>query len=125
MLSRPQKRFVLGAALFVVFVLVGVPYIKIQKYSGYVATSLGQALGRNVTVRSVELKTFPVPGLLLHGLEVADDPSISAEPMLRDDAEEGVLATLRVSSLWRGRRIGPWRHLLRRICLPWRGTRRN
>ncbi len=103
MLSRPQKRVVLGAALFVIFVLIVVPFIHIEKYSGYVANSLGQSLGRNVTISSVELKTFPVPGLLMHGVEIADDPSISAEPMLRDDSEDGVLATLRISSLWRGR----------------------
>jgi hypothetical protein len=103
MLPRSKKRAVIFAAIFVFIVLVVVPYINIEKYRGYVASSLSQALGRNVTVESVELKTLPVPGLLLKGVVIADDPSISAEPMLRDDAPEGVLATLRISSLWRAR----------------------
>lgn len=100
MLSRRQKRVVIGAGALVLVVLFAVPFIRVNNYREYVADSLSQALGRKVTVQSIELKTFPQPGLLLRGLVVADDPAISAEPMLRADE---VLATLHVSSLWRRR----------------------
>src|SRR3954468_3973410 len=100
MLSRSQKRVVLGAAIFVLFVLVVVPFIRVSQYKLSIANALSQTLGRDVTVQDVSLQTFPQPGLLLKGVVIADDPSISPEPMLR---AEQVLATIRVSSLWRWR----------------------
>ena len=100
MLSRSQKRVVLGAALFVIAVLFVVPFIRISQYKLSIAHALSQTLGREVTVQDASLQTFPLPGLLLTGVVIADDPSISPEPILR--AEE-VLATIRVTSLWRWR----------------------
>ncbi|HWR15527.1 MAG TPA: AsmA family protein [Terriglobales bacterium] len=100
MLSRSQKRVVVGAAILVVVVLFVLPAINVNRYRMSVARSLSNALGREVTVQSIEIQTFPQPGLALKGVVVADDPNISAEPMLRADE---VLATLHVSSLWRGR----------------------
>ena len=100
MLSPLQKRTVLGTAILLIVVLFLVPLIRIQQYKDLIAEALSQAIGRKVTIQAVSIKTFPQPGLLLNGVVVADDPSISAEPMLRAD---DVLATLHVSSLWRGR----------------------
>jgi len=100
MLSRSQKRVVLGAAIFVVLVLFVVPFIRIRQYKLSITQALSQTLGREVTVQDASLQTFPQPGLLLTGIVIADDPSISPEPILR--AEE-VLATIRVTSLWRWR----------------------
>ncbi len=100
LLSRSQKRVVYGAAALVFVVLFAVPLINVNRYRISVAKSLTDALGREVTVESISLQTFPQPGLLLHKLVVSDDAIISAEPMLRSDE---VLATLHVSSLWRGR----------------------
>ena len=100
MFSRSQKRVVIGAAIFVVFVLFAVPYIRVSQYKLSVANALSQALGRAVSVQDVSIRTFPQPGLLLSRVVVADDPSISAEPLLRADS---VLATIRVTSLWRWR----------------------
>jgi hypothetical protein len=100
MLSRSQKRVVIGTAIFVLFVLIGVPYIRVSQYKLSVANALSRTLGREVTVQDVSIQTFPQPGLLLRGLVVTDDPAVSAEPMLRADQ---VLATIRVTSLWRGR----------------------
>ncbi len=100
MLSRSQKRVVLAAAIFVVLVLFVVPFIRISQYKLSIAKALSQTLGREVTVQDASLQTFPQPGLLLTGVVIADDPSISPEPILR--AEE-VLATIRVTSLWRWR----------------------
>ena len=100
MLSRSQKRVVLGATTFVILVLFVVPFIRISQYKLSIAKALSQTLGREVSVQDASLQTFPQPGLLLSGIVIADDPSISPEPILR--AEE-VLATIRVTSLWRWR----------------------
>jgi hypothetical protein len=100
MLSRSQKRVAIGAAILVFSVLFVVPFINVNRYRLSVGTALTEALGRPVTVQGVSIQTFPQPGLLLSGVVVADDPAVSAEPMLRADE---VLATIRVTSLWRGR----------------------
>lgn len=100
MLSRSQKRVVLAAAILVIVVLFVVPFIRVSRYKLSIANALSQTLGRDVSVQDVSLQTFPQPGLLLTGVVIGDDPSISSEPMLR--AEE-VLATIRVTSLWRWR----------------------
>lgn len=100
MLSKSQKRVVLGAAAFIAIVFFAVPAINVNRYRLSVAESLSRAIGREVSVQSISIQTFPQPGLLLSGVTVADDPTISAEPMLHADE---VLATIRVSSLWRGR----------------------
>lgn len=100
MLSRSQKRVVTGAAILVIVVLFVVPFIRVSQYKASIARAISQTLGREVTVQDVSLQTFPQPGLLLSGVVIADDPSISPEPILR--AEE-VLATIRVTSLWRWR----------------------
>jgi hypothetical protein len=62
--------------------------------------SISLALGRPVEVSSASLRFLPQPGFDLENFVVYDDPSFSAEPMLR--APE-VTAYLRVSSLLRGR----------------------
>ena len=100
MLTKSQKRVAIGTAALIVFVLFVLPAINIGRYRLTVARSLSQVLGREVTVQGISIQTFPQPGLLLSGVAVADDPTISAEPILRADE---VLATLRITSLWRGR----------------------
>ena len=100
MFSKSQKRAALGTAILVIVVLFVVPAINVNRFRLQVARSLSQALGREVTVQGISIQTFPQPGLLLSGVVVDDDPTISAEPILRADE---VLATLRISSLWRGR----------------------
>jgi hypothetical protein len=62
--------------------------------------SISLALGRQVDVASVTLQLLPRPGFELVNFVVHDDPAFSAEPMLR---AEQVTASLRVSSLLRGR----------------------
>jgi AsmA family/AsmA-like C-terminal region len=62
--------------------------------------SISLALGRQVDVASVTLRLLPRPGFELENFVVHDDPAFSAEPMLR---AEQVTASLRVSSLLRGR----------------------
>ena len=65
-----------------------------------IARSIGSALGRRVELDSVHLRLLPRPGFDLEGLVIYDDPSFSAEPMIR--AQE-VSAAIRIRSLFRGR----------------------
>jgi len=65
-----------------------------------IAWSIGSALGRRVELDSVHLRLLPRPGFDLEGLVIFDDPSFSAEPMIR--AQE-VSAAIRLRSLFRGR----------------------
>jgi AsmA family len=65
-----------------------------------IATSIGNALGRRVSLDNVRLRVLPRPGFDLEGLVIYDDPAFSAEPMIR--AQE-VSAAIRFRSLLRGR----------------------
>jgi AsmA family len=65
-----------------------------------IATSIGSALGRKVTLDDVALRILPRPGFDLKGLVIYDDPAFSAEPMIR---AQGVSAAIRLRSLLRGR----------------------
>lgn len=65
-----------------------------------IVQSISLALGRQVEVASVTLRLLPRPGFDLENFVVHDDAAFSAEPMLR---AEQVTASLRVSSLLRGR----------------------
>src|SRR6266446_4766858 len=87
------------AATAVVLVALGIfvpPSINVNRYKSRIAG----AIGHPVTVGGVALRLLPQPGFTLNNLIVADDPAFSAEPMLRS---EEVIASLRLSSLWRGR----------------------
>ena len=76
------------------------PFINVNRYRARVAGAISRALGRDVTVSSLEFKLLPRPGLVLYNFVAAEDPSYGAEPMLRADT---VTAYLRLTSLWRGR----------------------
>jgi hypothetical protein len=65
-----------------------------------IAGSIGNALGRRVSLDNVSLHFLPRPGFDLEGLVIYDDPAFSAEPMIR--AQE-VSAAIRFRSLLRGR----------------------
>ena len=65
-----------------------------------IAGSIGSALGRRVALDNVRVHLLPRPGFDLEGLVVYDDPSFSAEPMMR---AQDVSAAIRFRSLLRGR----------------------
>ena len=71
-----------------------------QRLRGRIASSISGAINRPVEIGSVTLHLLPQPGFDLGNFVVYDDPAFSAEPMLRSD---DVSASLRVSSLFRGR----------------------
>jgi len=102
-MARAVSRKAVWALVALGVVLLGFfgpPLLNVNRYRGQVATSIGNALGREVTVSNIELKMMPRPGMVLSGFSVADTASFGAEPMLRADT---VTAYLRLSSLWRGR----------------------
>ncbi|HVJ06532.1 MAG TPA: AsmA family protein [Candidatus Saccharimonadales bacterium] len=100
MAGEAMRRGVLIAVALAVAALVLPPFINVGRYKGRVTESISNALGRPVTVDSVELRLLPHPGFYLENVVVGDDPAYSAEPILH--AEE-VTAYLRLSSLWRAR----------------------
>ena len=100
MQGKVLRRWVLGVAAVAVAAAVLPPFINIGRYKGRIAASMGDALGRPVSVDSVELRLLPQPGFYMENISIGDDPAYSAEPILH--AEE-VTAYLRLSSLWRGR----------------------
>jgi hypothetical protein len=100
MLRRRTRRALWVAAMVLILALFLPPFINVSRYRGRVAEAISRALGRDVSVSNIELKLLPRPGVVLYNFVVADDPSYSAEPMLRADT---VTAYLRLTSLWRGR----------------------
>lgn len=100
-MSRITSRHA-GLAIVIVIVLglVVPPFVNVGRYKVRIADSMSRALGRPVTFDKISLRLLPQPGFDFENLIIGDDPSFSAEPMLR--AEE-VTAYLRMSSLWRGR----------------------
>jgi uncharacterized protein involved in outer membrane biogenesis len=95
-----RNNWIAAGLVIITLAVVVPPFVNVNRYRNQIATAIGNALGRNVTVSSVELKLIPRPGLVLSGFVVSDDPSFGPEPMMR---AETVTAYLRVSSLWRGR----------------------
>src|SRR5438067_4025360 len=95
-----RKRAFAWAPMLMLAALVVPPLIQLTRYRLRIPGILGGALGRPVTVAAVSLRLLPQPGFDLKGLVIGEDPSFGAEPVLT--APE-VTATLRLTSLWRGR----------------------
>jgi hypothetical protein len=100
--KKPRRgRHAMWIVLLLVLLAAFVPpYINVSRYKLRVVDLLSRALGRNVTVSSIEMRLLPRPGVVLSNFVAADDPSYSPEPLLRADS---VAAYLHLSSLWRGR----------------------
>ena len=71
-----------------------------QRLRTRIVRSISLALGRQVDVGSVTLRLLPQPGFDLENFVVHEDPEFGAEPVLQSS---DVVATVRVSSLLRGR----------------------
>ena len=97
-LLRSKRGGVLALAL--VFLALFLIRPGANRLRARLANSMSVALGRPVDVASVHLRLLPRPGFDLENFVVHDDVNFSAEPLLR--AEE-VTASLRLSSLFRGR----------------------
>ena len=100
-MARVWNRRVLLAVVLVVIAAIFVPpYISVSRFRPRIAGALSRSLGRQVSIGGVSLRLFPSPGLNLSRVVVDDDPAFSQEPLLRADE---VSASLRLTSLWRGR----------------------
>jgi hypothetical protein len=78
---------VVGAvAVLAVAAIAAVPYlVDLPRVQTMVATSASQALGRPVRFASLSVSLFPLPGVTLHKLEVAEDPQFGTVPFLTLD----------------------------------------
>lgn len=97
-----SKRARVVAALVVV-VLCGIfvpPLVTLDRFKARVTQMVSASLGRRATVGAIKLRLLPQPGLDLTNFVVEDDPTFSAEPLLRADE---VTAYLRLAALWQGR----------------------
>jgi uncharacterized protein involved in outer membrane biogenesis len=95
-----SKSFALGLVAFILAALVIPPFVNVGRFKNRIVEATSNSLGRPVTIGDISLRLLPQPGFSMENFVVGDDPAFSAEPILR--AEE-VRATLRMSSLWRGR----------------------
>ncbi|HEX7158206.1 MAG TPA: AsmA family protein, partial [Edaphobacter sp.] len=103
MRPRSLRRRLAIASVVVLVLLVLVllpPFINVNRYQRRIAASISGSLGRPVHLDRVTLSLLPLPGFTLENFVVSEDPAFGYEPIIR--ANE-VRATLRLSSLWRGR----------------------
>jgi len=94
---RSKRGLAVIAALFLILFLWRPGIYRLRNR---IAGSIGNALGRKVTINNVRLRLLPRPGFDIEDLVIYDDPAFSAEPMVR--AQE-VTAAIRLRSLLRGR----------------------
>src|SRR6185312_7412061 len=97
--KRHTRRILIAVAV-VVLAIVLVPLINLGRHHRTIADSLTRALGHSVTLGRVNLTLFPLPGLVIHDLEVEEDPAFGSEPLLKSPE---VTVYARLSSLWRER----------------------
>lgn len=99
--DRPRRRKLrIALALFVLILLALLvpPYISLNRYRRQMIDSVSRSLGRTVHIQSMHLRLLPTPGIVMDNFVVDEDPSFGNEPAL---VAPTVVATLRVSSLWR------------------------
>ncbi len=95
-----RKKIVPAVLLVIILAVFLPPQINGARFSKRLASSLSQALGRQVKIGSVKFRLLPRPGFDLYDFEVLDDPAFNAEPLLMCGQ---VTADLRITSLWKGR----------------------
>ena len=98
----PWMRVVLVATILVLFLMAIFlpPLINLGKYRRRITASMSEALGRPVYVGGMQLRLLPMPGIVMSDLTVDEDSAFGSEPALHATS---VIASLRITSLWRGR----------------------
>ncbi|HVJ09480.1 MAG TPA: AsmA family protein [Acidisarcina sp.] len=94
------KWLLLISIVLLIAAVVLPPLFNISRYKRRIATSISSSIGRPVHMSTVRLHLLPVPGFEISDFEVEEDPAFGDEPMLRS---ANVIASIRLSSLWRGR----------------------
>jgi AsmA protein len=74
------------------------PLVNVGRFKRRIVTSISTSIGRPVHLDNVSLVLLPFPGFKLENFVVEESPAFGAEPVIRAN---NVVATLRVSSLWR------------------------
>ena len=100
MLSTTRRKIVAAALVILALCIFLPPNINGARFSKRLASTLSNAMGREVKIGSVKYRLFPRPGFDLYDFRVMDDPAFSAEPLLMCGK---VTADLRLTSLWQGR----------------------
>jgi hypothetical protein len=96
-----RKLAILGAlVVLLVLAIVLPPLFSLGKYRHTLTASMSEALGRPVYVGGMQLRLLPMPGIVMSDFTVDEDPAFGYEPALHATS---VVASLRLSSLWRRR----------------------
>jgi hypothetical protein len=101
--GRGSRRKVVIALALLVALLLAVflpPLVNLKKYRRSITNSISGALGRSVSVGDMQLRLLPTPGIEMTDFTVAEDPAFGYEPALHANS---MIASVRLSSLWRGR----------------------
>lgn len=99
--SALWKLGIAGAVILLLVLAIFLPpLVNLGKYRRSITASMSEALGRPVYVGSMELRLLPIPGIVMSDFTVEEDPAFGAEPALHANS---VVASLRMTSLWRGR----------------------
>lgn len=98
--SRTRYWILFSILLLLAAALVLPPLINLNRYQHRIANIISSGLGRPVHLSSVTLRLLPRPGLELSDFVVDEDPAFGMEPTLRSPSVD---ASIRLSSLWRGR----------------------
>jgi len=93
-------RFLLIYLIVIGFALLALlpPLVNVSRFKRRIVTSISASIGRPVHLDNVSLVLLPFPAFKLENFVVAEDPAFGAEPVIHAN---NVVATLRVSSLWR------------------------
>ncbi|HTH53725.1 MAG TPA: AsmA family protein [Edaphobacter sp.] len=94
---RRFRALYLGILVLLLLVFVP-PLVNLNRYQRRIAISIGNSLGRPVSLDGVSLTLLPLPGFTIQNLVVGEDPAFGSEPIIRANS---VQVTLRISSLWR------------------------
>jgi uncharacterized protein involved in outer membrane biogenesis len=100
---RPPWRSLIIVAALIALLLMAIflpPLINLGKYRRSITASMSEALGRPVYVGGMQLRLLPMPGIVMSDFTVDEDSAYGYEPALHASS---VVASLRISSLWRGR----------------------
>ena len=97
---RLRGRWALALIILILLAIFVPPFVSLNRLKGRLGSALSNSLGRQVTIGQIRLRLLPRPGFDLSNVDIQDDPQFSAEPMMHAGT---VTASLRFSSLWRGR----------------------
>src|SRR4051812_1351883 len=100
-----RKRIYLAMVVTVALGFLLPPTVNLNHFRARLSQSLSRSLGRQVSIQDVRLRLLPLPGFTFRQLRISDGDEFGAEPILQTSEDDGQssVATLRVSSLWRGR----------------------